>query len=198
MCDRRLGPPRNGFTLVEMLITVAILGLAGALVIPSMSQTDALRIQAGVRQTVADITYVQGDAMAFQQRRAIWFGRVPQLNDDTGVWEFVEGDGYTVADVRGPALDLATDSMFDLSDPTRPMGVDFSEGRYGGAVLGNIDFNETDLLIFDELGGPVAELDGPDPGNGGAVEISNGDVTFEIAVAPFTGRVIVTRTEAGG
>lgn len=189
---RRDAARPRGFTLIEVLIVVVLLGLAGALVIPSMTSTGVLRIQGAVRTLVADITFVQGDALAYQNRRAIWFGKVPKKNED-GTWGFEDGNGYTVCEVRGAEIDLATDYLPDPEKPTEPLGRDFSKGDFGGALISDIDFNDEALLIFDELGGPVAELDGPDPGTGGSLVIRGMGAVFRVNVEAYTGRVTVTR-----
>jgi prepilin-type N-terminal cleavage/methylation domain-containing protein len=55
---------RRAYTLVEMLITVVILAIAAALVIPSMGQTGVLRVQGALRMVVSDLTTAQSDAVA--------------------------------------------------------------------------------------------------------------------------------------
>jgi prepilin-type N-terminal cleavage/methylation domain-containing protein len=186
---------RGAFTLIELLLTITVLGIAGALVIPSMTQTGVLRVQAAVRTLVADITFVQADAIAFQSRRAIWFGKVPRKNPQSGVWEFVDGNGYTVAEVNGPNLDLTTDAMVNPDDQVSPFGRDFAAGAFGQAVIESPSFNSDTLLIFDELGGPVENLTGPEAGEGGSVRIVSPDSEFTITVAPITGRVSVQRAD---
>ncbi len=186
---------RHGFTLIELLVTVAILGIAGALVIPSMSTTGVLRIQAAVRQIVADVTFAQADAMAYQSRRALWFGRVPT---STGApWTYGLGNGYVLAEVNGATLDLSNDSMFLPERMDTPYSRNFNEPRYGGAVILNSSFDGDQLLIFDELGGPVRDLTGPVPSDGGWIEIgtvTGGNVwDYRINIAPMTGRVTVER-----
>ncbi|MBL8746558.1 MAG: hypothetical protein JNK58_09420 [Phycisphaerae bacterium] len=183
----------SAFTLIEVMLVVVMLGIAGVLVIPSMSQTNVLRVQSTVRTLVADIAFLQSDAVAYQSRRAIVFGVVPRKNPDSGTWEFVAGNGYTLAEVRGASLDLATDALIDPDDSSRPFGRDFSEARYAGAVLSNPSFNGDSMLIFDELGGPVAELQGPDAGNGGSVRISGSGAAFRVDIQAYTGRVRVTK-----
>ncbi len=183
----------RAFTLIELLITVAVLGLAGALVIPAMTSTGALRVQSAVRTMVADMTFAQGDAMAFQSRRAIWFGKVP-LATSSG-WEVVSGNGYVLTQVNGAELNLETDLIYDPGDPDRPLGRNFDDEMYGGATITAADFNGDVLLIFDELGGPIAELDGPDPGNGGTVQVDGIDSSYLVTVLPFTGRITVERIE---
>ncbi len=193
----RAGRPASpvGFTLIEVLIVVVVLGIAGALVIPSMSQTGVLRIQAAVRTMIADITYAQGEAMAFQARRAIWFGKVPRWDASSKAWEFVDGNGYTMAEVTGPTLSLVTNAMMDPDNLSRPLGRNFDDARFGGAVISSPVFNGAALLIFDELGGTVADLDGPDPGTGGSVTISGSGAVFRVDVQAYTGKVTVTKTQ---
>lgn len=188
-------PLRRAFTLIEVMIVVVVLGIAGALVIPSMSQTGVLRVQAAVRTLVADITYVQGEAMAFQARRAIWFGKVPQWDKAQSKWVFVDGNGYTLAEVTGATLNLQTNAMMDPDHPHRPLGRNFDDPRFAGAVISSPLFNGSALLIFDELGGTVAELDGPDPGAGGSVIISGSGAIFRVDVQAYTGKVTVTKTQ---
>ena len=184
----------RAFTLIELLITLAVLGLAGVLVIPAMTQTNGLRVQAAVRTLVADITYAQGDAMAYQTRRVLWFGKVPSQAAN-GNWSIVDGNGYVLAEVNGAVLNLDTDVLYDPGDPDRPYGRDFDDASYGGATLTDININGEELLIFDELGGPVAELDGPNPGTGGTITIAGPDDVFIVTVIPYTGRVTVERDE---
>ncbi|MCA9293387.1 MAG: prepilin-type N-terminal cleavage/methylation domain-containing protein [Phycisphaerales bacterium] len=190
-------PGRRGFTLIELLITIAVLGVATILVIPSMSTTGVLRVQAAVRQIVADITFAQADAMAYQSRRALWFGRVPTTKD--APFSYDAGNGYVLAEVNGPALDLVTDAMFLPDRIDSPYARNFNEDQYGGAIILNASFDGDDLLIFDELGGPVLDLTGPEPSDGGFVEIgtatSGGAWEYRINIAPMTGRVTVDRAE---
>lgn len=193
--------PGAGYTLIELVITLALLGIAGTMVIPSMTQSGVLRTQAAVRTIVADITFLQGDALAYQERRAIWFGRYATLNE--GAYTYEEGNGYVLAEVRGPVLDLATNAMPDPDYPESPFCRDFGApdrnrnawNKFGGITIENVNFNGGDLLIFDEMGGPVENLTGPEPGNGGSLEVRSELAAFRILVAPFTGRVTVERID---
>lgn len=189
----------RGYTLLELLIVVAVLGIAGAMVIPAMAQTGVLRIQAAVRTLVSDITFMQADAMAFQSRRVLVFGRVARFDGATQTWQTAAGQGYTIyAPPPGAAtLDLQNDVMIDPSDArgVRPLSRDFTDERYGGATVTNAAFNGGAQLIFDELGGPVRALTGDDPGTSGSVEVDGPNARFLVAVEAYTGRVTVTRTQ---
>ena len=108
---------RRAYTLIELLLIVTLLGIAGALVIPSMSSSSVLRIQATVRTLVSDITFIQSDAMAYQSRRVMVFGQVAQWSDVASAWEIVEGDGYTVYAVPTGVTTLDLNSMW-MDDPS--------------------------------------------------------------------------------
>lgn len=183
---RRRGraPAPRGFTLLELLAVVTILGIAAALLIPSMSQTSILRVQAAVRTIVSDITFAQSDAVAFQERRAIVFD--------------VPNSTYRLVQVPGNVIDVDLNTMYD---PTREGGryiVNFNDQVFGGARITAVDFDGESTLIFDGLGGPVADAAGDEPGSGGTITVVGSGSTFVITVEAFTGRVTATRTVAPG
>lgn len=177
---RRNGRGPRAFTLIEILVTVVILGIAGALVIPAMGDTGILRIQGAVRSLVSDLTFAQADAVAFQERRAVMFD--------------IAHNSYSLVQVPGNTLDPANNTMYD---PTRASGrfvMSLSDPRFGGATMTSAAFDNNPYVIFDALGGPVADASGATPGNGGTVVITGSNQTFTITVEPFTGRVTVTKT----
>ena len=179
----RTQPPtsRRAFTLLEVLVTVAILGIAGALVIPAMGETGILKIQGAVRSVVADLTFAQADAVAFQERRAVVFD--------------VDNNVYRLVQVPGSTIDVDVNTMYD---PTKRDGrfiMSLGDRRFGGARLASASFDNEPFVIFDALGGPVADPSGALPGSGGTVRITGSGQTFTITVEPFTGRVTVDRAQ---
>ena len=193
------GAARRGLTLIEMLITIAVLSLAVALVIPSMDQAGVLRVQAAVRQIASDIAAAQTEAMAYQERRALYFGAVPA--EGGGALSFTEGNGYVL--VQPGAVDLEignlqTYSLWMPEAPAEPYARNFDDRtRYGGAVIVESDFDGSPVLMFDELGGPIDASDTDAPGSGGTVliEAPQYGVTYRLTVAAMTGRVTVELVE---
>ena len=57
---------------------VAILGIAGAIVVPSMLKGGTLGVQAAARTVVADLMYAQNDAIAQQSPRRVVFDTTTQ------------------------------------------------------------------------------------------------------------------------
>lgn len=162
---------RTAYTLVEMLIVVTVLGIAGALIVPSFASTDVLRVQGAVRTIVSDLTVAQSDAIAFQQGRGIIF------YDDPA------DPRYIVAEVNGTTLDPALDMV--------------TERRLGGSAFGFLQIEAInmpdDTLIFDELGGPVTTPGGSTPAAAGWIDLIGSGQRFRIHVEAYTGRVTVER-----
>lgn len=167
----RRAAPLRGYTLLEILIVVVLLGLASAVVIPQIGSTDVLRVQAAVRTLVADITFAQSDALARQQTRAIVFD--------------VAGNRYTLVEVPGNTVDPVNNTMYS---------VDFNNSRkFHNARLQAANFDGGATLLFDELGGPIATPGATTPGAGGTVTISGSGSIFDVTVEAYTGRTTVVR-----
>ena len=192
---------RGGFTLVELLVTILIMAIAAIVVIPSMGSTGILRVQALAREVVSDIAFVQSDAVAYQERRVIWFGRVPQNNG--GELGFEDGNGYSVGVVTGPEFDLTTMWLNNPEKLDAPFARNFTRpnGQSDATISADFGGDNPDWLIFDELGGTVSSLTGTDPGQGGTITVTSALIAYEIDVEGLTGRTTVQAVdedEAGG
>lgn len=169
----RIGAVRRGYTLVEMLIVVLLLGIASAMVIPQIAGSQSLRVQAVVRSMVADITAAQSEAMARQQGRVVLFS--------------VAGNSYSIFQVRNGTFDPVADLLQTVQ--LRPDGTSGLVGR-----IESVSIDGGNTLTFDELGGPVTAPGSQTASQGGSVRVSGpGGALFDIRVEPFTGRVIVQR-----
>lgn len=171
----------RAYTLIEILVVVTILGIAGAMVIPAMGSTGILKTQGALRSIVADITFAQSDAVAFQEKRAIVFNTV--------------NSSYALVQVPGNAVDASTNTMYDPTKPTGKWEVNFTtDSRWGDARITSADFGGgTGTLIFDGLGGPVTDASSNNPGPGGTITVTGSGASWTITVEAFTGRVTVAQ-----
>lgn len=173
---------RRAYTLVELLLVILIMGIAGALVIPQTSQAHVLRIHAAVRTLVADISYAQTDALAYQQRRAVIF--------DT------DENTYTVAEVTvSSGGDVTYTPLFLAGGPDGDHTVDFDGRSFDGASLRAADFDGNAILIFDEIGAPVLDAATDVSAGLGTIYIEGSMSVFRIEVLPYTGQVRVTEVD---
>lgn len=168
------GRTGRGYTLVEILIVVTVLGIAGALVVPAMGGTGVLRVQAAVRTIVADLTEAQSDALAYQQPRAVVFD--------------LDGGRYLVTRVPGATIDPETDTILER--------VINHGNQFGDATITATSFETENVLIFDEMGGPIARPGETTPAGTGTITVTGSAQTFVISVEAYTGRVTVRREEA--
>ncbi len=171
----------RGYTLVEVLVVVVILGIAGAMVAPSLSQAGVLRIQSAVRMIVSDITFAQMDALGYQEQRAIVFD--------------IDNNQYTLIQVNGNTIDPDADALYDIKGPDQRYRIDLNDERYGGTVIESASFDGDNILIFDEMGGPVSAPGTSNLSDGGSIVLAGPLSRWRINVAAFTGRVTVTRLD---
>lgn len=170
--------------MIELLVVIVILGIAGAMVIPAMGETGILKVQGALRAIVADMTFAQSDAVAFQEKRAMVFD--------------VASSSYTLVAVPGNSVDMNANTLYD---PTRRDGrytIDFREGRFGDARITSADFGGgSHTLIFDAMGGPLESAGSNNPGQGGTVRVQGSGSAWVITVEAFTGRVTVAQDLTG-
>ncbi len=161
-------PRRRAYTLAEVLVTVSIMGIAAAMIVPQMLKTGTLQIQAAGRMVIADILYAQNDAIALGTNRNVVFNQA--------------GNSYMIADCNGNPLP-ATWRMGAGSQDNGNYSINFStDPKFSGCQLGAVSFAGSNTLSFDNLG---------TPSSGGTVNITMANTTYRVSVAPFTGRVTI-------
>jgi len=171
---------RGGFTLIELVVVMAVLGLAAALVIPQMGSVQVLRVQAALQTIVSDLTFAQADAIAFQQRRAVVFD--------------VENNRYRLVAIPGSTIE-ESNTLYLPDGPGGRYVVSLNEPRYAGARISGSVFTAERPLVFDDLGTPMDSAGGDAPGSGGSITVSGSGQTWTVVVEPFTGRISVRKAE---
>ncbi len=183
---------RRGYTLIELLIVVALLGLAGAILVPHLVDQDSMTGQAAVRKLIGDLSFAQSDALAHQEYRRVHF--------------FADGSGYCIirVDNSNHADAWGTFDPGDIDyirDPLAPGGSDgryvtdfTTDDRFAQVRITNVDVDDGNDdaegdIVYDDLGGTLAP-DG-NGGIGGDIVLQAGTNTFTIGVSPFTGKLTV-------
>jgi prepilin-type N-terminal cleavage/methylation domain-containing protein len=184
---------RRGYTLAELIIVIAILGLAGALLVPRLINADTFTVQAAVRSVIADITFAQTDALAMQKVRRIQFLR--DANDRL--------HGYAILapsnpDVYDAGFDPDTAEYLDHPTAIGTGGafiVDFDlHDRFAGVEITSVSFDGNDWVAFDALGGPLRGGSMPLTA-GGEIRMRGASGAYLIRLTGFTGKITVERID---
>lgn len=177
---RRRRWSRPAFTLVEILIVVAILGFTTALILPQIGNRDDVRTVSMARALMADLAYAQSRAMSTQSRQYVRFSPI------TNAYE---------------VLDQFTPSERIIPHPVdkKPFRVLFGTGRTDDLKTVGLEaasFNGKPVVAFDELGtpysyDPVTKVSVP-LAAAGTIQLKSRDYRMTVSVEPFSGELKVT------
>ncbi len=183
----RINTTRRGYTLVEVLIVVTIIGLAAAVVVPQMLAASSLGVQAAARTLIADLLYAQNEAIAQQApHRVVIDTRAEsyflQRQRVDGSWPLPADADYKL---RLNWRATGSDNLIDFKSDDRFGGITLATAARAGAGWTFQESNGVIAITYDELGAPD---------QGAAIGLLSSDQRYVVEVAPFTGKVTVQKT----
>ncbi len=165
-----------GFTLIEILVVLVIIGISAAIIIPSIGTRDDLNTAAMARVVMADLIYAQNRAISQQKYHWVRF------NAGAESYEVFEQMSPTPVHVQHPVqaekfiVKLGPDGAKPIRD----------------VVIDTAGFDGKNVLMFDELGTPMAYDTGSStytPMINGSVKLMCGTLSLTIVVEPFSGEL---------
>jgi len=164
----------RGFTLVEIILVVVILGIVAYLAMPMVSNAADIQVRAAANRIAADIDYTKSMAITNQQSYSVVFSPT--------------GESYEIR---------LTSTNTVIDHPVNPGSfvVDFSnEGSLARVDLVDADFDSDSghAITFDYLGSPYSGMNTSSPLNSGQITLKAGNFTLVVSVEPITGYVTVT------
>lgn len=171
---------RGAFTLVEILMVVIIIGIAGAIIVPQMGARDDMRAAAAARIVMADLIYTQNLSITLQKNHYVRFD--------------VTNGSYTV---------LASPAMTTVTQPVEKRPFTMTFGAAGTPGLRDSTLNAASFtgltatpyltIGFDELGTPLVYTDAgtSETMAGGSITVRSGTYSLVITIEPYTGQINV-------
>ena len=170
-----MGRIKSGFTLIEILIVVVILLIAGMMAIPMMNSAASLQIQSAANIIAADLEYAKSMAIGRQQNYSVVFDTV--------------NNSYEVCDSSGTVIphpvNKGTDYVMNFS----------LDNRLDKVGISSVDFDpgSSSSITFDYLGSPYSGTGTSNPlSDGRIVLLEAGGTTVTVTVEPVTGFISVS------
>ena len=177
---------RRGFTLVEILAVVLIIGIASAIIIPQIGTRDDMRVTAAARALVSDLVYAQ--SLAISNGTYVYI-KFDVANNNYTLLSTAAPSGGDVA-LSHPVTQTTYIQQFGASAPG------WENVSVNSAVFNGVDVNYRPefTLAFDEIGTPHVycyDVNGTNEMNDGSVVLKCGDFTKTVTVSAATGEISV-------
>jgi len=171
---------RHGFTLIEILTVVVILGIASAIIVPQIGTSSGLKTASAARAVMADLMYAQNKAITSQQPVYVSFD--------------ITNKQYSLCSAVSPSKVYINNPVSDANYITQ-FGAN-GAGTLSQCTLVSASFGSNlTTLWFDEMGVPYAYDPSTNTSSAlsaaGTVVIQCGTSTLTLSVLPDTGELTV-------
>ena len=167
-----LNPRRRGFTLIEILCVVVIVGIASAVILPQLSTRDDMRAASAARTLMADLLYAQNRSIALQKYHYVSFNTA--------------ANSYQVMD--------SPTNVITHPVELAPYVVPFGTGNLSKVKINSASFDGQTIIAFDSLGVPYSYNSGTNTTTAlvsGSIVINCGAFNLTVSVKPYSGEVTV-------
>ena len=147
---------KSGFTLIELVMIIVILGILALTAVPKATTTSSIRLQAACQKIASDLRYAQEMSMAQQVRFGISFDPV---NESYFVYR---------VNIATKVIDPQTRNDFDISF--------IQLNEFKGIDIASTNFSNK--MEFDSIGAPY-------DGNG-VILSSQGIITLQTAGGAYS------------
>ena len=168
--------PVGGFTLIEILVVVIILGIAAAIIVPHIGSRSDLKATSAARLMMADLIYAQNRSISTQKWHYV------QFNPAT--------ESYKVLDQMSPSQNIITHPV-DQSPFVVALGP-AGPAPVRDVFIDTVSFDGQTTLAFDEMGTPYAYNAATNVSTAltsGTITIKCKEMLLTVTVEPFTGEL---------
>ena len=163
----------SGFTLVELLIVIAIITIAALTAIPMMSSAASVQIRSAANMLTADLEYAKSMSISRGQNYSVVFDK--------------NTESYWIEDQNDNVIPHPVKKGF-------PYEINFStDGRLNKVDIVEVDFDpgSDNTITFDYLGSPYSGPGISSPLNSGVIRLQAGGTTTTVRVEAVTGFISI-------
>ena len=163
----------GGFTLVELLIVIAIIMIAALTAIPMMSSAASMQIRSAANMLTADLEYAKSMSISRGQNYSVVFDK--------------DAESYRIEDQDGNVIPHPVKKGFSYD-------INFqNDGRLNKVDIVEVVFvpGSDNTITFDYLGSPYSGPGISSPLNSGVISLQAGGTTTTVTVEAVTGFISI-------
>jgi len=162
---------RSGFTLIEILMVVVIMGITAAIIVPQVSPRDDMRCASAARSLMGDLLYAQSRSIALGKMHYVQFNTVSKT--------------YQVLDAVSP------NNVITHPVNQTAYTVTVGTGALANVTINSASFDSNPTVAFDSMGVPYSwtSAAGPVALSAGSVVFKSGANSKTVTVSPYSGEI---------
>ena len=166
----------GGFTLVELLIVIAIIMIAALTAIPMMSSAASVQIRSAANMIAADLEYAKSMAISRGQNYSVVFDTTAES------YQIFEDQSGTLVLIKHP---VKKGFYYEINFST--------DGRLNKVDIVEVDFDpgSDNTITFDYFGSPYSGPGISSPLNSGVISLQAGETTTTVTVEAVTGYISI-------
>ena len=170
MIHRTGKPGACGFTLMEMLLVLVIMGVIMGIAIPMISDTDGDLAMAGAQMVMRDLEFARSEAIRTQSSVTVSFSTA--------------NDNYTLNDGTSNLTSPFTNQVYPAS-PADEVG----DPRI---TVHDVALDASDSVTFSSLGEPLDSSDGTPMTGDQWIQIRCGEAEVQVDITPLLGQPYIS------